>query len=51
MPPGWHGDDFIRALGLDKKRAAGAVEVVLLDRLGHSMTKRLSIDEIVAPVL
>ena len=50
MPPGWHGDDFIRALGLDKKRAAGAVEFVLLDRLGHSLTKSLSIDEIVAPL-
>lgn len=51
MPPGWHGDDFTRALSLDKKRAAGAVEFVLLDRLGHSMTKSLSIDEIVAPLL
>jgi 3-dehydroquinate synthetase len=50
MPPGWHGDDFIRALSLDKKRAAGAVEFVLLDRLGHSLTKRLSLDEIVAPL-
>jgi 3-dehydroquinate synthase len=47
MPAGWQGDEFIRALSLDKKRAAGAVEFVLLDRLGHSMTRRLSIDEIV----
>jgi len=51
MPPGWHGDKFIRALGLDKKRAGGAVEFVLLDRLGHSLTSRLSIDQIVAPLL
>jgi len=51
MPPGWHSDDFLRALGLDKKRAAGAIEFVLLDRLGHSLAKRLSIDEIVAPLL
>ena len=51
MPPGWHSDDFLRALGLDKKRDAGAVEFVLLDRLGHSLTKRISIEEIVAPLL
>lgn len=50
MPAGWNNADFLRALGLDKKRAAGAVEFVLLDRLGHPMTKGLSIDEIVAPL-
>ncbi|MGH7924081.1 MAG: 3-dehydroquinate synthase [Candidatus Binatus sp.] len=48
MPPGWDSPDFLRALSLDKKRAAGAVEFVLLDRLGHSMTKTLSIDDIVS---
>jgi 3-dehydroquinate synthase len=51
MPPGWHSDDFLRAVGLDKKRAAGAVEFVLLDRLGHSLTKSLSTDDIVSPLL
>ncbi len=51
MPPQWRSDEFIRALGLDKKRVAGAVEFVLLDRLGHSLTKSLSIDEIVAPLV
>src|ERR1035437_9640231 len=51
LPPRWPGAGFTRALSLDKKRAAGAVEFVLLDRLGHSMTKSLSIDEIVAPLL
>jgi 3-dehydroquinate synthase len=50
MPTGWNSPDFLRALGLDKKRAAGAVEFVLLERLGHSMGKRLTIDEIVAPL-
>lgn len=50
MPARWHSDDFLRALGLDKKRAAGAVEFVLLDRLGHSLTKSLSIDDIVSPL-
>ena len=48
MPAGWNNADFLRALGLDKKRTAGAVEFVLLDRLGHAFTKNLSIDEIVA---
>jgi len=48
MPAGWHSDDFIRAIGLDKKRAAGAVEFVLLDRLGHSLTQSLSTDDIVS---
>jgi 3-dehydroquinate synthase len=51
MPAGWHGESSIRALGLDKKRAAGGIEFVLLDRLGHSILKSLSIDEIVAPLL
>jgi len=52
LPAGWHSDDFLRALGLDKKRAAaGVVEFVLLDRLGHSLTKSLSIDDIVSPLL
>ena len=48
MPAGWQSADFMRALSLDKKRAAGAVEFVLLDRLGHSLTKSLSIGNIVS---
>jgi 3-dehydroquinate synthase len=48
MPPNWQSDEFIRALGLDKKRAAGALEFVLLDRLGHSLTKSLTIDDILS---
>ena len=48
MPAGWESADFMRALSLDKKRAAGAVEFVLLDRLGHSLTKSLSFDNIVS---
>jgi 3-dehydroquinate synthase len=50
MPAGWRGDDFLRALGLDKKRAAGAIEFVLLDRLGHCLTKSLLADDIVSPL-
>ncbi len=48
MPPKWRSDEFLRALGLDKKRAAGAIEFVLLDRFGHSLTKSLAIDDIVS---
>ena len=48
MPPNWQSEEFIRALGLDKKRAAGALEFVLLDRLGHSLTKSLTIDDILS---
>lgn len=48
MPQGWDSDDFLRALGLDKKRAGGAVEFVLIDRLGHALTKSLSIDNIMS---
>jgi 3-dehydroquinate synthase len=50
MPPNWHSDEFLRALSLDKKRAAGAIEFVLLDRLGHALTRSLSLDEIVMPL-
>jgi 3-dehydroquinate synthase len=48
LPPNWQSDEFIRALGLDKKRAAGAIEFVLLDRLGHSLTKSLAMDDILS---
>ena len=50
MPPKLRNDEFLRALSLDKKRAAGAIEFVLLDRLGHALTRSLSIDEIVRPL-
>lgn len=50
MPAGWRSAEFMRALSLDKKRARGSVEFVLLDRLGHALTKPLSQDEIVAPL-
>jgi 3-dehydroquinate synthase len=51
MPAGWRDENFMRALGLDKKRAAGGVEFVLLDRLGHALTKSLSIDDIVSSLV
>jgi 3-dehydroquinate synthase len=48
MPPGWRGEEFARAMRLDKKRSGDGVEFVLLDRLGHALTRKLSFDEILA---
>jgi 3-dehydroquinate synthase len=42
------GQEFERALKLDKKRAGEGIEFVLLDRLGHALTRKLGFDEIVA---
>ena len=50
MPPNWRSEEFLRALSLDKKRDAGALEFVLLDRLGHALTRSLTLDEIVRPL-
>jgi 3-dehydroquinate synthase len=46
MPPGWRGDEFVRAMRLDKKRAGDEIEFVLLDRLGHALTRKLGFAEI-----
>ncbi|MHB8383742.1 MAG: 3-dehydroquinate synthase [Candidatus Binataceae bacterium] len=44
MPPGArHDAAFLSALRLDKKRADGAIEFVLLDRLGHAFTRKLAV--------
>jgi 3-dehydroquinate synthase len=48
MPTGWGGADFVRALRLDKKRSGDGVEFVLLDHLGHALTRKLSFGEIIA---
>ncbi len=47
LPPGWAGEDFIRAIKLDKKRLGDKVEFVLLDRLGHALTHRIDAEEII----
>jgi 3-dehydroquinate synthase len=47
LPPGWLTGKFIRALSLDKKRRGDTVEFVLLDRLGHALTRKLGFDEII----
>ena len=46
MPDGWHSENFLRALRLDKKRAGDDIEFVLLDRLGHALTRKLTLAEI-----
>jgi 3-dehydroquinate synthase len=46
MPEGWRSEEFIQALRLDKKRAGDDIEFVLLDRLGHALTRTLTFDEI-----
>lgn len=48
LPAGWRGEEFMRALKLDKKRAGAEVEFVLIDRIGHALTRKLGFDEIVA---
>ncbi len=48
MPEGWHGEDFVRAMRLDKKRTGDEVEFVLLDRLGDALTRKLNFAEILA---
>ena len=46
MPPDWRGGEFTRAIRLDKKRAGDAVEFVLIDRLGHALTRKLAFADI-----
>jgi 3-dehydroquinate synthase len=47
LPAGWLTGDLVRALRSDKKRHGDKVEFVVLDRLGHALTRKLSFDEIV----
>ena len=48
MPTGWRGEEFVRALRLDKKCAGDEVEFVLLDRLGDALTRKHTFAEILA---
>ncbi|HLH76528.1 MAG TPA: 3-dehydroquinate synthase [Candidatus Binataceae bacterium] len=48
LPAGWLNEDFARALRLDKKRAAGTIRFVLLDRLGHALVRALEFDQVTA---
>ena len=45
---GSRGDDFGRALRLDKKRVEKHIEFVLIDRLGHAFTKKLPLEDILS---
>jgi 3-dehydroquinate synthase len=46
LPSGWLTPDFIRALHLDKKRRGDMIEFILLDSLGHAITRKLLFDQI-----
>jgi 3-dehydroquinate synthase len=46
LPSAWLSGEFVRALRLDKKRTGDGVEFVLLDRLGHAITRKLAFEEI-----
>lgn len=48
MPAQWQGEEFERALKLDKKRVDKAVEFVMLEKLGKAVFRRLAFDEILA---
>lgn len=48
IPAGWRGEDLVRAMRLDKKRSGDGIEFVLLDRLGHALTRKLGFAEILA---
>ena len=40
------GEDFARALRLDKKRLDAQLEFVLIDRLGHAFTRKVPFEDI-----
>ena len=48
MPARWRGEEFVRAIRLDKKRDGDGVEFVLLDRLGHALVRKLTFAQILA---
>ncbi len=48
LPRGAGNREFLNALKLDKKRAQGMVEFILLDRIGHALPIRLSFEQILA---
>ncbi|HVN90237.1 MAG TPA: 3-dehydroquinate synthase [Candidatus Binataceae bacterium] len=48
LPDGWRNEEFLQALRLDKKRSGDRIEFVLLDRMGHALTRSLAFEEITA---
>ncbi len=50
LPQGWRSSQFVAALNLDKKRARNEVEFVLIPELGRAFTRRLTLEQIMAPL-
>lgn len=50
MPTAARTAEFISALKLDKKRSAGAVEFVVLERLGKAAIRRLEFEQVLSAV-
>jgi 3-dehydroquinate synthase len=48
MPANWRSPEFMRAMNLDKKRTSDVIEFVMLDRIGHTSLRKISVTEIVA---
>jgi len=46
MPAALSINDLLAALKLDKKRANGGIEFVLIDRLGHAFTRQLGFEQV-----
>src|SRR5262249_30731404 len=51
MPARLPNADLLAALRLDKKRSEGAIEFVLLERLGKAMTRRLDFDQVLTALV
>jgi len=48
MESRWRTEDFELALRLDKKRVEKQIEFVLIDRLGHALTRKILFDDILS---
>jgi 3-dehydroquinate synthase len=48
IPSNWQEKSFITALSLDKKRTSDSIEFVLLDKLGHALTRRITVENILS---
>jgi 3-dehydroquinate synthase len=46
MTSQWRGEDFMQALRLDKKRLDKAIEFIVIDGIGHAMTRKMSFEDI-----
>ncbi len=46
MASQWRSEDFMQALRLDKKRLDQHIEFIVIDRIGHAMTRKMSFEDI-----